>query len=231
MSNLKIVKRQERSTSGIAVEIVKRVSGFSLEVAFETTGSAVLFGPSGSGKTLTIRSVAGLEAPDLGRIALQTSAQERVLFDAQTKTNLPAEKRRLGVVFQEPRLFPHLDVRANLLYSRNAQENPERLDEVAELLEIAPLLDRRPRRLSGGEKQRVAIGRALLSRPDALLMDEPLANLDARLKAEIAPYIRRVREQTRAPILYVTHDMTEAEAVGERLIRIERGRIVEDRAL
>ncbi|MCI4666129.1 MAG: ATP-binding cassette domain-containing protein [Neomegalonema sp.] len=221
--------------TALSVSITKQMPSFQLQAAFEVTGASVLFGPSGSGKTLTIRSVAGLEQPDHGRITLGPREDPRLLFDSAQKLFTPPEKRRLGVVFQEPRLFPHLTVRANLLYGRPrslaAETLAARLMEVAELLEITPLLDRRPGRLSGGEKQRVAIGRALLSAPEALLMDEPLANLDARLKAEILPYLTRIRQEAQVPILYVTHDMTEAEAIGERLIRLDRGRVVEERGM
>ncbi len=222
---------EERSAPGLEADFVKRVPGFTLEARFSLRGAAVLFGPSGAGKTLAIRAIAGLERPDLGYVALEHAGQKRALFDAAAGIDLPVERRRLGVVFQEPRLFPHLNVTANLLYGRPKGAPKAKLDEVADLLEIGALLDRRPRRLSGGEKQRVAIGRALLSDPQALLMDEPLANLDSRLKAEILPYLARIRRETRIPILYVTHDMAEARAVGGRLIRLDRGRVVEEAPL
>src|SRR5690606_6899631 len=146
--------------------------------------------------------------PTEGRIALNGT----VLFDSAARIDLPPERRRLGYVFQEGRLFPHLDVRGNLLYGFRrvpAAERAIRLEQIVELLDIGPLLRRRPGSLSGGEKQRVAIGRALLANPRLLLMDEPLASLDATRKAEILPFIEQLRDKLRLPIVYVSHDMGE----------------------
>ncbi len=193
--------------------------GFGVEIAFEAgDGATVLFGPSGAGKTSILRCVAGLNRPSRGRIAFD----DAVFFDAGAGVDLPPQARRVGMVFQEPRLFPHLSVRANLLYGAGS---PDRLEEVAALLGVEALLARRPRALSGGEAQRVAIGRALLREPRLLLMDEPLANLDAARKAEVLPYLASLSARAGAPILYVTQSEAEAAALGARVIPVENGRI------
>lgn len=196
-----------------------RASDFTVEAKFEAgDGATVLFGPSGAGKTSILRCVAGLNRPQRGRILFD----DTVFFDAERGVDLAPQRRRIGMVFQEPRLFPHLSVRANLLYGA---DSAERLDEVAALLGVEGLLARRPRALSGGEAQRVAIGRALLHAPRLLLMDEPLANLDAARKAEVLPYLAGLSAKARAPILYVTHSEAEAAALGARIIPVDGGRI------
>lgn len=198
--------------------------GFALDVAFEAPpGVTALFGRSGSGKTTVINAVAGLLRPDQGRVALDG----QVLLDTAARHSLPVHRRRLGYVFQEGRLFPHLSVRQNLLYGRwfAPRGQAATLDRVVEMLGIGALLSRRPGALSGGEKQRVAIGRALLCNPRLLLMDEPLAALDDARKAEILPYLERLRDQTDVPILYVSHAMAEVARLATTLVVIEAGRV------
>lgn len=178
------------------------------------TGLTVLFGPSGAGKTSVLNMVAGLVAPDRGHVRVG----EAVLFDAAAGIDVPAAARRAGYVFQEPRLFPHLRVRANLMYGWRAGALD--VDETIALLGIAHLLDRWPRTLSGGEARRVAIGRALLSDPAFLLLDEPLSSLDRARREEIMALIERLRDAVRLPILMVTHDRAEAERLGSRIVEI-----------
>lgn len=209
----------------LSVRLKHAFSGFSLDVAFEApAGVTALFGRSGSGKTSVINAVAGLLRPDQGRVALD----DLLLFDTTMRRHLPLHRRRLGYVFQEGRLFPHLSVRQNLLYGRwfAPAHDGVSLDRVIDMLGIAPLLMRRPGALSGGEKQRVAIGRALLSNPRLLLMDEPLAALDEARKAEILPYLERLRDQTDIPMLYVSHSMAEVARLATTLVVLEAGRVV-----
>src|SRR6185369_17584823 len=186
-----------------------RLGDFVLDAAFDSPGGlTALFGRSGSGKTSLVNAIAGLIRPDRGRIVLDGVT----VVDTERGVFVPMHQRRFGYVFQDGRLFPHLTVRQNLLYGQwfaGKAEGRGELDRIAVLLDIAALLDRRPGRLSGGEKQRVAIGRALLSNPRLLLMDEPLASLDEQKKAEILPYIERLRDEMRLPIVYVSHSMAE----------------------
>jgi len=212
--------------SSLNVSLQKRWPGFALSVDFHAeSGATVLFGPSGSGKTLIVKAVAGLGRPDEGRISLG----DRVLLDTAAGISLPPEARRVGVVFQEPRLFPHMTVERNLLYGWSLLPKGGRPDvkEVVALLGVDHLLTRRPHRLSGGEKQRVAIGRAILAAPELLIMDEPLANLDDARKKEILPYLARLKAEANTPILYVTHAQSEADALADRIIHIEDGTISE----
>lgn len=205
----------------LSVELTHRVGDFDLDVAFDApAGVTALFGRSGAGKTTVINAIAGLLRPQSGRIVLD----DQTVFDTQTKVDLPPHRRRLGYVFQDGRLFPHLSVRRNLTYGQSADAAP--LEEVCELLGIGDLLARRPGGLSGGEKQRVAIGRALLSGPRMLLMDEPLAALDTARKTEILPYLERLRDQTRVPILYVSHAMGEVARLATTVVVMEAGRVV-----
>lgn len=178
-----------------------------------------LFGPSGAGKTSILNMVAGLITPGRGRIAIDGET----LFDSSRKINLPPERRRVGYIFQDTRLFPHKRVRANLLYGHRRADPANRwisLEEVVHFLGIARLLDRWPRTLSGGEAQRVAIGRALLAGPRLLLMDEPLSSLDAPRREEIMTVIERIRDELRVPILYVSHDRGEIERLADEVVRI-----------
>ncbi|MFD1912746.1 molybdenum ABC transporter ATP-binding protein [Halodurantibacterium flavum] len=210
-------------TLGLSVR--HRFAGFTLDVDVEAPpGVTVLFGPSGSGKTTLVNAVAGLLRPDAGRIAVD----DWVLLDTASRRFLPAHRRRIGYVFQEGRLFPHLTVRQNLLYGRwfaprgARRESPEC---VVELLGIGHLLTRRPGALSGGEKQRVAIGRALLAAPRLILADEPLAALDEARKAEILPYFERLRDEVSVPVLYVSHSSAEVARLATTVIALRGGRV------
>src|SRR6185503_14048634 len=201
----------------LSVLLRHRFPAMQMDVAFEvpTPGMTVLFGPSGSGKSTIISAAAGLLRPDHCRIV----TDGRVLADTASAVWLPPEERRLGLVFQDARLFPHMSVATNLRFGlRRAGRGPISFDEVVALLGIGALLPRRPHTLSGGERQRVAIGRALLAQPHLLLMDEPLASLDAARKAEVLPYLTRLKTALRLPILYVTHDITEVERLADFLV-------------
>lgn len=201
-------------------------SRFDLDVAFEApNGVTALFGRSGAGKTTVVQAVAGLLQPDAGRIAVD----DWELFDIAAGRWLAPHRRRVGYVFQEDRLFPHLTVRQNLGYSGWFAPKADRaraaaFDQVVDMLGVGHLLHRRPGRLSGGEKQRVAIGRALLSAPRLLLMDEPLAALDEARKAEILPYLERLRDETEIPILYVSHSVAEVARLATTVVALENGR-------
>jgi molybdate transport system ATP-binding protein len=208
------------------VDVRHRQGGFRLEASFASDAAVTaLFGRSGAGKTTVVNVVAGLVRPDAGRVVVNG----QVLLDTARGVWVPAQRRRVGYVFQEGRLFPHLTVRQNLLYGRfftPAAERYAALDQVVGLLDIAPLLERRPAALSGGEKQRVAIGRALLASPRVLLLDEPLASLDAGRKSEILFYIERLRDELKIPIVYVTHEIEEIVRLAERMVLMSDGRSV-----
>lgn len=201
--------------------------GFTLDTAFNApqAGVTALFGPSGCGKSTILAAVAGLLRPDEGRVALGGD----VLLYTARGVFTPPERRRLGVVFQDARLFPHLSVETNLRYGlRRAPRdaNGPTFDDVVSLLGIAHLLARRPAGLSGGERQRVALGRALLACPRLLLMDEPLAALDAARRAEVLPFLARLRDLAGLPILYVTHALDEVDALADHLVLLEAGRVI-----
>ncbi len=201
--------------------------GFDLDVAFDAppSGITALFGPSGCGKTTVLNAVAGLLRPQRGRIVLDRA----VLLDTDRGIALPPERRRCAVVFQDARLFPHMSVETNLRYGLRrapAEADGPSFDDVVALLGLAPLLARRPRALSGGERQRVALGRALLARPRLLLMDEPLAALDAARRGEVLPFLARLRDAARLPILYVTHQLDEVDALADHLVLMESGRVL-----
>lgn len=208
------------------VALKHRLGGFSLDVAF-TAGSGVtaLFGRSGAGKTTVVNAIAGLLRPDQGRVVLDG----RVLLDRGSGTWVPPHRRRIGYVFQEARLFPHLTVRQNLFYGRFFNRlglRSDAFDRVVALLGIGALLDRRPRHLSGGERQRVAVGRALLAEPALLLLDEPLASLDAQRRAEILPFLERLRDEGGVPMVLVSHQMEEVVRLAGTLVLLEEGRTV-----
>jgi molybdate transport system ATP-binding protein len=213
------------SEAVLEVDIAHRLAAFELDIHFRTgRGLTALFGRSGAGKTSVVNAIAGLIRPERGRIVVDGS----VLIDTERGIRAPAHRRRVGYVFQEGRLFPHLTVRQNLLFGRwfaRDSAPASRLDDVVDLLGIAPLLDRRPGRLSGGEKQRVAIGRALLASPRLLLMDEPLAALDAGRKDEILPYLERLRDQASVPIVYVSHSVAEVTRLANTIVLISDGRV------
>lgn len=208
----------------ITIDIGVRLGSFRLDAGFEapSNGVTALFGRSGSGKTTIVKSIAGLVKPDRGRIAVH----ERVLFDQEAGINMPTARRNLGYVFQEGRLFPHMSVRRNLLYGRRdcGGQGPG-LEETVALLGLADLLDRLPSSLSGGERQRVAIGRALLAAPRLLLMDEPLASLDAERRAEILPYLAGLRRLRDIPIIYVSHQLDEILSLADWLVLVSDGEV------
>ncbi len=207
----------------IEVALRHALPGFTLDAAFEApAGVTVLFGRSGSGKTSVINAVAGLMRPDAGRVVVDG----RVLADSTRDIWLPPHRRRLGYIFQEGRLFPHLTVRQNLLYGRWFNGAGADLNRVVEMLGLGALLSRRPTALSGGEKQRVAIGRALLARPGLILADEPLAALDEARKAEILPYFERLRDEAQCPILYVSHSAAEVARLATSVVVLQNGRVI-----
>ncbi|MGR9213702.1 molybdenum ABC transporter ATP-binding protein [Rhizobium leguminosarum] len=209
----------------LIVEAKQRLGAFSLDAAFTSErGVTALFGRSGSGKTSMIRIIAGLARPDEGRVVLDGEP----LTETATGIFVPKHRRRFGYVFQEARLFPHLSIRANLSYGRWFAARPahgESFDHIVDLLGIETLLERSPAKLSGGEKQRVAIGRALLSSPRLLLMDEPLAALDDARKAEILPYLQRLRDETDIPIVYVSHSIAEVARLANQVVVMRDGKV------
>jgi molybdate transport system ATP-binding protein len=209
----------------LSVDIEKRLGEFSLAVKFEAAGGATaLFGPSGSGKTSLVNMIAGLVQPDRGRIALD----DNVLFDSAARIGMPAHRRRIGYVFQEGRLFPHMTVARNLDYGRRMSgvaDDPAERERIVSLLDIGALLSRRPGHLSGGERQRVAFGRALLMEPRLLLLDEPLASLDRARKLEILPYLARLRDEAKVPMIYVSHQAGEISRLCSQVVRLEDGRV------
>jgi molybdate transport system ATP-binding protein len=210
----------------IEVRLRHRFKTFALDVAFEAerAGVTALFGPSGAGKTSIVNAIAGLFRPDEGRIAIDG----RVVLDTKARIFVPARARRTGYVFQDSRLFPHMNVEDNLRFGRRRAPNP--LDEheterIVEMLGLTHLLERNPRTLSGGEKGRVALGRALLSSPDILLLDEPLAALDAARRAEILPYLERLRDETKLPMFYVSHAVDEVARLADEIVVLRDGRV------
>jgi molybdate transport system ATP-binding protein len=210
----------------IQVDVQHRLGSFELKAQFVSEGRVTaLFGRSGSGKTSLVNIIGGLIRPDHAHISLDGD----VIVDTKHKIFVPKHRRRIGYVFQEGRLFPHLTVRQNLLYGWWFTPAAKRLGQLAQivaLLGIGHLLDRRPRSLSGGEKQRVAIGRALLATPRLLLMDEPLASLDEARKAEILPYLERLYDETKVPIIYVSHSVPEVARLASTMVVMTDGRVV-----
>jgi molybdate transport system ATP-binding protein len=205
---------------------VKRYKSFTLDASF-TCGSGMvtaLFGKSGSGKTSIINMIAGLQKPDEGRITVGG----RLLFDSSEKVNIPIQSRNAGYIFQDGRLFPHLTVESNLRYGMKKHSGEQQFFQtVTELLGIQDLLKRRPHKLSGGEKQRVAIGRALLASPEFMLMDEPLSALDSSRKAELIPFIGRMVEHFHMPVVYVTHSIDELLSLCDNVVLMEDGNCVD----
>jgi molybdate transport system ATP-binding protein len=210
----------------LALEVEKQLGALRLAVRFQIAGGVTaLFGPSGAGKTSLVNMIAGLLKPDRGCIMLDNT----ILFDAAKAINVPPHRRQIGYVFQEGRLFPHLSVRQNLDYGRRMSGRPRdpiEFERIAALLGITNLLQRRPRMLSGGERQRVAIGRALLMQPRLLLLDEPLASLDAGHKGEILPYLVRMRDEAAIPMVYVSHIAAEVRQIATSVVRLDEGRVL-----
>ncbi len=211
----------------LEIKVKKNLGAFTIDVDFSTgsAGVTALFGRSGAGKTSVINMVAGLFPPDSGLIAVNG----RRLFDSEQLIDVPPEKRRCGYIFQDGRLFPHLTVKANLTYGMKLVPRSERyvsFEQVVEVLGIRHLLNRRPAKLSGGEKQRVAIGRALLTSPSLLLMDEPLASLDVARKGEVLPFVSRLPREFSIPIVYVSHSLDEILNLADTVVLLESGKIV-----
>ncbi len=211
----------------LRVALRRRFGNFLLDVEFGVRGERIgVFGPSGSGKSTLVGLIAGLSRPDTGTIALDGET----LFDSGAGLNIPAERRRTGMVFQRPSLFPHLSVKGNLLYGyrRCAPEHRKiAFGDVVEVLQIGRLLDRGVKHLSGGEKQRVAIGRAVLGNPRLLLLDEPLSALDDNLKFQIVPFLKKVCETFTIPYLFISHSLLEMQIMTDRVLHIIDGRVVE----
>ena len=209
----------------LRVDVEKQLGEFSLSARFESEGRVTgLFGASGAGKTSLVNMIAGLLRPDRGTISLDGE----ILDDTVKAFHLPAWRRRIGYVFQDARLFPHLDVAQNLDYGRRMNrlaDDPTQRKRVTDLLDIGHLLDRRPGKLSGGERQRVALGRALLSKPRLLLLDEPLGSLDEGRRAEILPYLVRLRDEARIPMVYVSHDPAELRQLATQIVLLKGGRV------
>jgi molybdate transport system ATP-binding protein len=204
----------------IALAFRLRQGNFELRLDEQlASGITALFGPSGSGKTTTLDAIAGLRVPSDGVIAIH----DRVLFDATHRINLPPHERHVGYVPQDVALFPHMNVRSNVLYGRRPAQKLL-VDVVVQMLEVEGLLDRRVAELSGGERQRVALARALMSAPELLLLDEPLAAVDVERRRRILPYLLRVRDELKIPVIYVSHDRAEVDQLADRVIVLEDGR-------
>ena len=209
----------------LRVDITKQLGEFALAASFSSEGRVTgLFGASGSGKTSLINTIAGLVRPDRGTIVIDGETVD----DTAAGIHVPTWRRRIGYVFQDARLFPHLDIRQNLDYGRRMNgltEDPAQHKRVVDLLDIGALLDRRPGKLSGGERQRVALGRALLSKPRLLLLDEPLGALDESRKLEILPYLVRLRDEAGVPMVYVSHDAAELRQLATQIVMLRRGQV------
>jgi molybdate transport system ATP-binding protein len=209
----------------LAVDVTKQLGSFSLQIAFQSDSRVTgLFGASGSGKSSLVNLIAGLLKPDRGRITIDGD----VLCDTDAGINIPPHKRRIGYVFQDARLFPHLNVAQNLDYGRRMNRlprDPAHWQHIVSILDIEPLQMRRPGQLSGGERQRVALGRALLARPRLLLLDEPLGALDHDRKGEILPYLERLRDEENVPMVYVSHDPDEIRRLAGDVVLFKAGRV------
>src|SRR6186713_2743392 len=217
----------------LRVELRKRRGDFTLESAFSapTPGVTAIFGRSGCGKSTLISLIAGLLTPDSGRVAVG----DDVWYDSERQLSVDTRHRRMGVVFQDARLFPHLSVRANLDYGLQrlpkTAERPMKFDDVVSLLGLATLIERRTNQLSGGERQRVALGRALLAQPRLLLLDEPLASLDAARREEVLPYLEKLRDELAIPIIYVSHQFEEVLRLATHVVLMDRGKVLSQGSL
>jgi molybdate transport system ATP-binding protein len=198
---------------------------FELEASLQLSQRVTaIYGPSGAGKSTLLSIIAGITQPDSGRIVVDGEC----LFDSQARINKPIHQRKIGLVFQEGRLFPHLTVEHNLSYALNftpVQNRQFQLKQIVELLELEALLKQKPHQLSGGEKQRVALGRALLSSPRLLMLDEPLASLDDRLKNQILPFLKLVSTEINIPMIYISHSKKEIMQITDNLIDIQHGKV------
>lgn len=215
----------------LTLDVTLRQQAFVLQVRESASVEVLgLFGPSGSGKTSLLETIAGIRTPDAGDIRIG----DRRLFSSAGRINVPARDRHIGYVPQDALLFPHLDVRHNILYGSRAPALSERrgrsavasrVEGLVAILDLQPLLERRVQNLSGGEKQRVAIARALMTKPSILLLDEPLAGIDRERRERILPYVLRIRRELHVPLVYVTHDAGELTAIADRVLRLEAGRV------
>lgn len=199
---------------------------FELDVSLQLNQRVTaIYGASGAGKSTLLSMIAGITKPDTGRIVIE----DECLFDSNMRINKPIHQRNIGLVFQEGRLFPHLTVEHNLSYALNfipLHRQQFQLKQVVDLLELNPLLTQRPHQLSGGEKQRVALGRALLSSPRLLMLDEPLASLDERLKNQILPFLKLVADEVNIPMIYISHSKAEIMQITHHLVEIHQGKII-----
>jgi molybdate transport system ATP-binding protein len=211
---------------GLSVKLRRQVNGFTLDIEWEIGNElAVIFGPSGSGKSMTLQLIAGLMQPDAGRI----SAGETVFFDAERSIALPPQLRRIGYVFQDLALFPHMTVRENILYGAKGIEKSvreKRLYDIVSIFRLDGLEDKRPGEISGGQKQRVALARALIRKPDVLLLDEPFSSLDTSLRADMRSFLKDVRKEFNLPVILVTHDIFEAVSLADRVIVYDEGKVI-----
>lgn len=207
----------------LTVKVKGSIGEFSVDAEIEAgLGVTAIYGPSGAGKSTILRAIAGLWQPDHGFIQVG----EVVLLDTDSSINLPTEDRRLGVIFQDPILFPHLSVAGNLKFGMSKRETG--WDDVVQMLDLAELVDRMPRNLSGGEAQRVALGRAILADPAILLLDEPLTGLDDQRRAQVLPYLERLRDETEIPIVYVSHHRDEILQLADLVFTVEEGTVTQE---
>ncbi|AHF10963.1 MULTISPECIES: ATP-binding cassette domain-containing protein [Dehalobacter] len=202
---------------------------FELEAELEAENEIlVLVGPSGSGKTTILKCLAGLKAPSQGIIQIN----DRIVYFSENKINCPSKERRVGYVFQEYALFPHMSVRRNILYGVSKEKRhakPRAAEEMMEMLGILHLQNRYPQHISGGEKQRVALARALMTEPEIMLLDEPLSALDQETRSGLQQELKKIQSQWKIPFVLVTHDLAEAELLGDQIIRIDRGQSISNR--
>ena len=224
-----IPMKEQRLQTRLDVEIQKQLKRFRLDVKLQTDGGCLgILGPSGCGKSMTLKSIAGIVTPDEGLISIQKGTEQRILFDKSQKVNIKPQKRRIGYLFQNYALYPHMTVFDNMAFGLKLRKVPkeeieQKVLEAAKILDLEQLLDRRPKALSGGQRQRVAMGRAIVRNPKVFLMDEPLSNLDAKLRVQMRAEIASLHQRLGATIIYVTHDQTEAMTLGTRIVVLKDG--------